>query len=229
MTDHNEIRLWLSALGPVVAAIGLFFIFAQLRVATLSYKLSALAAERTAVQANDQQRWKKAEFLANLVKDFFADNNIKQVIYILDWHIRRTNLSGGSPLIVIAVHDGDLAKELENPKIEREEPLVILNIAESLRVHGADDRFNELEALVRDKFDWFLFRLGQFQHMISSGLFSYDEVDIHLSYELDLISNGLGPGHVSPKLTAALMLYIEKYDFPAVAALIKARTLKRSP
>jgi hypothetical protein len=59
------------------------------------------------------------------------------------------------------------------------------------------------------------------QHMIESGLFSYREVDVHLSYVLGLISGGLD--RVSPQVTKAIASYIAHYDFGAVEKLIACR------
>ena len=89
LSEH--VRLWLSVLlGPAVTALGFAFIYKQLQisarqaeVASNSYFLSVEAAQRATVQAAEQPNWKKAEFLANQVKDFFSDESVERTVYML--------------------------------------------------------------------------------------------------------------------------------------------------
>jgi hypothetical protein len=242
MIEH--IRLWLSVLlGPIVTAFGFAFVYKQLQVSTQqaeiaarqaetssrSYAVAAGAAERAAAQAAEQQKWKKAEFLANQVKDFFGDESVERTVYMLDWHIRKLVLADDDDEEVLTLHDDAAGSEAEQMENLRDEFLAknrAVVISKALRTHHTDSRFTELEALVRDNFDWLFFRLGQFQHMIQSELFTYDEVDIHLSYVLDLISGGLR--NVSPDVTNAIAEYVREYDFPAVIILINSRIAKRA-
>jgi hypothetical protein len=235
----EQVRLWLSVLlGPLVTLVGFAFIYKQLGIsgravevagrqaATSSemYRLSVEAADRVTRQATEQQNWKKAEFLANQVKDFYGDETVEKVTFMLDWHMRKINLIDDSDRKVLAVHDDDAFAKARDQESLREEFIdknIVVVIARALREHDGDDPFTELEVLVRDNFDWFFFRLGQFQHMIQSGLFTYQEVEIHLSYVLDLVSGGLN--NVSPKLVEAIAHYVDRYDFPAVKKLISCR------
>jgi hypothetical protein len=127
------------------------------------------------------------------------------------------------------LHDDRALKEAESRPGLRDEFLKkgrSVVVARALREHDSNDDFTEPEALVRDNFDWFFFRLGQFQHMVQSGLFPYEDVDVHLSYTLDLISGGLK--HVSPTVTEAIAHYIREYDFPSITALIACRIRYRA-
>jgi hypothetical protein len=64
-------------------------------------------------------------------------------------------------------------------------------VESALRIYMAGDtRFSKYERDVRDTFDWFFFRVGQFQNMIDAKLFTYEDLEVHLHYELDLISGG---------------------------------------
>jgi hypothetical protein len=226
VTLSEQIRLWLSVLlGPVVTALGFAFVFRQLqisaqqaKIASDSYALSVAAAERATLQAAELQNWKKAEFLANQVKDFFGDDTVERVIYMLDWCIRELILADDNDEEILTLHDDPARKEAESLSGLRDKfnkgRFVI--VARALRKHDASDHFTGPEALVRDNFDWFFFRLGQFQHLIQSGLFSYQEVDVHLSYVLDLISGGLE--NVSPKVTEAITEYVREYCFPSIVS-----------
>ncbi|WP_426436015.1 hypothetical protein [Bradyrhizobium genosp. P] len=231
-TSFSEhVRLWLSVvLGPAVTAIGFAFIYKQLqisarqaKVASDNYFLSVETATRATVQAAEQQNWKKAEFLANQVKDFFSDESVERTVYMLDWHIRKLVIADDDDEIVLTLHDDRVLAEVANRRNLRDEFLNTgrsVVVARALRTHD-DKEFSEHEAVVRDNFDWLFFRLGQFQHMIQSGLFTYQEVDIHMSYVLDLVSGGLD--YVSPAVTAAIARYVREYDFPATEALMDSR------
>lgn len=234
LSEH--VRLWLSALlGPAVTALGFTFIYKQLQisarqteVASNGYLLSVEAAKRATVQAAEQQNWRKAEFLANQVKDFFSDECVERTTYMLDWHIRKLVIADDDDEEVLTLHDDAAYAEAQNrPKLRDQflnEGRAVV-IARALRKHD-DEGFTEHEAVVRDNFDWLFFRLGQFQHMIQSGLFTYQEVDIHLSYVLDLISGGLD--YVSSEVTAAIAGYVREYDFPATKALMDSRIDQRT-
>ena len=196
----------------------------QVKIASQNYNLSAQAAERAVSQAAEQQNWKKAEFLANQVRDFFSDQTVEKVVYVLDWDLRKIRLTDDpNEVVVLALHDeGGLAlvkneTALCNEYLKKNRVVII---ARSLREHDGRP-FTELEMLVRDNFDWLFFRLGEFQHMIQAGLFSYAEVDVHLSYVLDLISGG--KSHVSAQMVAAIERYLVAYDFPATNELRASR------
>ncbi|MGX1360718.1 hypothetical protein QNJ95_37165 [Bradyrhizobium elkanii] len=233
LSEH--VRLWLLALlGPAVTALGFAFIYKQLQisarqaeVASNSYGLSVEAAKLATVQAAEQQNWKKAEFLANQVKDFFSDECVERTTYMLDWHIRKLVIADDDDEEVLTMHDDAAYVEAQNRPHLRDQFLNegrAVVIARALRKHD-DGGFTEHEAVVRDNFDWLFFRLGQFQHMIQSGLFTYQEVDIHLSYVLDLVSGGLD--YVSSEVTAAIASYVREYDFPATKALMDSRIESR--
>lgn len=239
----ENLRQWLGVLlGPLVTSLGFFFIYKQLGIAakqaetsaqqagtaSSNYALAVKSADRATAQAKEQQTWKKAEFLANEVKDFYADKRIERVTHIVDWDTCKIRFDEKAEQVLCIHDDAKNAKaKLEGPFAEKffSKNLVVI-ISQALRVHGKDDRFTELESAVRDEFDWFFFRLGQFQHMIVSKLFTYEEVEIHLDYVLDLFSGGL-PNRVSPALTKTLDAYMKNYSFAAAKSLIDARKEKR--
>jgi hypothetical protein len=242
LTDN--LRQWLSVLlGPLVTSLGFFFIYQQLAIAAKqaktaadqaetasnNYFLAVKSANRATAQAREQQNWKKAEFLANQVKDFYADKRIERVTHMVDWStckIRFDEIDGP----VLCVHSNiehSMAKKEEALRKEFFDKGRVVIVAQALRLHTDNGQFTEIENVVRNEFDWFFFRLGQFQHMIVSKLFSYDEEEVHLDYVLDLFSGGLGDDHVSPELTKNIDAYMVKYGFAATKSLIDARIQKR--
>ncbi|HEV7409510.1 MAG TPA: hypothetical protein VGO01_13575 [Bradyrhizobium sp.] len=244
ITQAEFIRQWLSVLlGPLVTSFGFFFIYRQLAIAANQAKISAdqaktasnnylLAVEsanRATAQAREQQNWKKAEFLANQVKDFYADDIVDHVTRMVDWSTCKIRFDEiERPVLCVQDNiENSMAKNEESLRKEFFDEDRVVIVAQALRLHTDNGQFTELENAVRNEFDWFFFRLGQFQHMIVSKLFSYDEVEVHLDYVLDLFSGGLGDGHVSPDLTKNIDAYMVKYGFTAAKSLIDARIQKR--
>jgi hypothetical protein len=244
ITQAECIRQWLSVLlGPLVTSIGFFFIYKQLAIAAKQAKISANQAEtasnnyllavdsanRATAQAGEQQNWKKAEFLANQVKDFYADEIIDRVTHIVDWSTCKIRFDEKAEH-VLCVHDNveyGKARNEQSLRTEFFDKNLVVIISQALRsTYGPNHHFTELEVAVRDDFDWFFFRLGQFQHMLVSGLFSYEEVEIHLSYVLDLFSGG-GARDVSPDLTKNIDAYMQEYSLVAARSLIDHRIRKR--
>lgn len=70
---------------------------------------------------------------------------------------------------------------------------------------------------MRDEFDWFLFRIGVFGQLIKSDIISYEEIDGHLNYVIDLIRKR------KSELTAALELYMKEYSFSLAAFVLEQR------
>jgi hypothetical protein len=56
----------------------------QAALAALNYKLAVDNAQRATTEAETQQNWKRAEYLANQVQLFFADEIVERIIYALD-------------------------------------------------------------------------------------------------------------------------------------------------
>jgi hypothetical protein len=92
-----------------------------------------------------------------------------------------------------------------------------VNISRALRYHKIDGRFTEIERFVRDEFDWFLFRIGVFGQLIKLDIISYEEIDGHLNYVIDLIRKR------KSELTAALELYMKEYSFSLAAFVLEQR------
>lgn len=93
----------------------------QAEVASNNYLLSIEEAKRATVQATEQQNWKKAELLANQVKDFFSDECVDRTTYMLDWHIRKLIIADDDEKEVLTLHDDAAHAEAQNrPKLRDE-------------------------------------------------------------------------------------------------------------
>ncbi|WOJ89068.1 hypothetical protein RZS28_14835 [Methylocapsa polymorpha] len=219
------IRQWLSSLGPIVTLIGLCLVYKQIKIATHTY-------EQSTEKFKEEQKWKKAEFIANQAKDFYTDKRVERVIYMLDWGADGRELLienfGQGPILIL--HD-----EAERTRLARDnlrfqkvyfKTMRFVILENALRWHEVPPELRDLEIYIRQEFDWFLFKLELFEHMIKSKVFSYEEIEAHLSYVLDLVSNG--KEHVGIGLRDAIANYIDKYDFPLATSIINRRKTSRN-
>jgi len=217
----EPIRLWVVALaGPILTVIGFVFIAKQVTLAKNNYEALVNKNVRDHEEAKHDLRWKKAEFIAKQAKDFFEDKRVERVIYMLDWSVRQFTIPGTEERKILVIHDDvSLSQSRNNDRICEKyistENYIVLSKA--LRIHNVSDVFSESEQFIRDEFDWFFFRLGVFGQLIRSEIISYDEIDGHLSYVIDLICDR------GPELGAALQSYIRNYGFSHAAFLIQQK------
>jgi hypothetical protein len=123
-------------------------------------------------QEKIDQEWKKSQFLAEQVRDFFAGESV-----------RKTH--GDTRTLVV--------------------------VSDALEYHEEIScNFTKCEAYTRDEFDWLFFRLGQFHALIESGLFTFDDLEKHLKYLLDLLTGR--KGNISALLVKRIEKYVQKYD-----------------
>jgi hypothetical protein len=181
---------WWHTLGPdgqvkLLALIG----------ASIAFVVGLLQYRKT-------QRWKRAEWVAQEMKDFFADASVKTALQLLDWGSRRAELFPGRAEPeerFVKVGDDDLAEALAD---------------HSNRPGG----FTPTEAALRDLFDYFLDRLERINSFVEAGLVSLGDVRPYLDY---------WAGHVvsarkdDPKVDRLVQLrrYIRRYGFAGVEAL----------
>jgi len=236
------LKLVASYLGPAVTLGGFIFVIRQLdlakeqlKLATDNYRLAIEAADRNRKQEEEKQAWKKSEFIANQVATFFSDETVDRVIKMCDWNTRIMFVKALDRNILF-LHDYKQQNELDVKRIAKSlagpwrgwgsQKSNEVYILEALRDHAPSEIFTELEAFVRDEFDIFLFKLGQFNSLSKAGLFTFDEIEVHLRYVLDLLSGGRD--HVPARLAEVVTNYAARYDFVDALALVRERQMRRT-
>ena len=215
LTSWEPLRLWLAALlSPAVTLAGFIFVSRQFALAEKTYKSGLEKTQK-------EQDWKKAEFLGKEARDFFGDKRVERVISILDWSGRYFDFEdrGFNGKCLLLADNAPVSSKIESVKFafEKAERFAVLSWA--LRNHDDKGNFSDLEAILRDEFDWFFFRLGMFQQFIDTEVVEYKEFDGFLNYIIDLVAQK----DRSQQLGASLTFYIERYKFYKVADLIKLR------
>jgi hypothetical protein len=215
--DQEPVDVLISRVAPLLTILGFLLVYWQLRVSAETYRL---AAQDSAVQ----NRWKKAEYIAEQVSQFFADPVVRKTIHLLDYHYRLIEARSGPAArveILYAREDPDLtmaAAQDDRMKTCCEDARTVV-LTRALEDQTRD--FTGYESDTRDEFDQFLNRFGRFERLIAAGLFDYDEVEVHLKYILDLL---LGrQDHASRPLAETIRKYVRKYQFDAADKLIERR------
>ena len=153
-------------------------------------------------QYRKAQRWKRAEFVANEVKEFNALPEVRNAKLMLDYTARYV----------------DLYPEREKSEDRRVRVTDEVLIA-ALAPHSRVKKFTQDEARIRDTFDEFLGRLERFENFIAADLISKEECAPYLEYWLDIIGmrEEDAPRHA---LARSLQTYIKEYEYDGVERLL---------
>lgn len=162
------------------------------------------------------EQWKRAEFLAREMKEFFANERVQRALTLIDWGTRNVNLvdgdSAGDVLVtrrmqVRALLPHTLRKVASDPEVFSTNPKEV--------DHPDDRRFSPAEAAIRDCYDAFLDGLEAFSSYVKTGLIETDDLRSYLQYWIEDI-------HAAKKdaddaaWSAALATYIAVYRFDGV-------------
>jgi hypothetical protein len=205
---------------PVATVIGILLGVGTLLVGVIEY-----------IRA---QVWKRAEFLADVIKEFESSLPVRNVLVMLDWEDRKVELFPGMEepekrfarvndrvfLASMTTHydDGVRAGAI---LAEGEEAVEGEHVA--VGVAGARNptlQFTPVQAAVRDCLDEFLNRLERFESYVKSNLVSAKDFKPYLRYWLDIIGDP-NSGRKFPDLRKQMWRYIDCYKFTGVQAFFK--------
>ena len=191
--------------------------------AATAFLMGLLQYQEGIAQYRHAEKWRRREFLAREMKEFFADPTIRNALLLVDWGGRRINID----------HDDKLSRK-EWPYIVRSQQTAALHPhtvvprnadtakaptdrAEQLDQYAA---FPPLAASIRDTFDTLLDRLSALEGFISGGLISAAELHPYLEYWINDIASDQAPQE-DLEWTLALFAYIDFYDFTGVTRLFE--------
>lgn len=141
------------------------------------------------LQYMKSQRWKRAEFVANEVKEFNALPEVRNAKLMLDYTERYV----------------DLFPEKEKAD-ERRVDVTEAMVVSALKPHGKQTEFKQAEARIRDTFDEFFGRLERFENFIAAGLVTKEECAPYIAYWIDILGID-GKDAPRPGLVKALSSY----------------------
>ena len=207
MTWDGFIRVFGPLGSPLVAFLGFAFVIIQLRI--------ALAGLRAANKQNTiNQDWKRAEFVAAEIKEFYKDPIVLTIFQMVDYYDRRDVCirdTDGKPLLTRTVHSAARADELNYElklKNELNDNSAVLSIEGAL---GTGRRYTHKEAIIRDYFDAFLYYIERFERFLKLRLISEDEIFPYMRYYIRIFRGKLK--HVDPNMLECFRAYLRDFHF----------------
>lgn len=150
------------------------------------------------------QQWKRAEWVAQEMKQWFADPLVQAALLMIDWGSRRILLYPGRENVgerYVRLNNDDVARAL---MLRSERP----------------DSFSELEADIREAFDRALDGLERFYAYVETGLVELDDLEPYLKYWAVILCRPrpIGPGE---SRLLRLRTYMDTYGFEGAHALLR--------
>ena len=159
------------------------------------------------------QKWKKAEFIACLIKEFEATPSVQRSKLMLDWNVVD---------IIIGKDEHQLTGQ-----VNKMGDFYIIRFNDdlfysALRNHMVNQlpvgAFSDDETIIRLTFDDFLDKLGRFNTHLKSGLFSFHEIQSYLDYWISIWADERSAAK-SKELLKQIKEYIIAYKFRDVIEL----------
>jgi hypothetical protein len=163
--------------------------------------------------------WKRSEFLAKEMKEFFDAPEVMAALTMIDWGVRRVKLSVPSP------------PNSRGVLIDRKLQCDALRPHTMLNAHGSSDEvsasdavisdgsfFTPEQAAIRDAYDRFMDGLERFGNYLTGRLVSVDDLKPYLGYWVTSIADTECDGD-DALWSVFLLAYIEFYAFIGVQRL----------
>jgi hypothetical protein len=167
------------------------------------------------------EKWKRAEFLANEMKEFFATPRVQKALILIDWGYRRIDLienappGKGSVVVTRAMQASGLR------------PHILLTPNGSDIEMAVDDEsehktsFTHAEAAIRDAYDALLDGFERLASYVKTGLVEVASLRPYIGYWVDDIASPTDNSE-DAAWCAALLTYISFYRYDGVLWLFDA-------
>lgn len=218
-TDLEIAKLVVSLVSPIVAIVGFWFIWQQLKNTNRQIEIAGAGLEASNRQNKTNQDWKRAEFIADEVKEFYRDPIVVTVLQMIDYNDRRYDIGmkdkEGKPLLTRVTHSESAAL-----KLDEETSLVAMEAA--LRT---SDEYTDAEATIRDHFDTFLYYIERFERFLKLSLISEDEIFPYLRYYIRIFRGKVD--HVDVRMLESFRMYLRDFHFEDAEAFFYTRFSER--
>jgi hypothetical protein len=194
-------------------------------IIALSTIAMAIAALGAATQYYEQQRWKRVEFVRNIIKEFENKPSISYVLSIIDFEEFRKlplELPGRSDVIFFEPRD----RRLRNALVSHDESLERKRAVERLKeqdpnLYKQEIKEYMIELTLRSWFDDFLNGLSYFEYYIKSKLITADELRPYIIYWIRLIGDREYRREGASGFYEQLFTYIHDADYTDVQKLFE--------
>jgi hypothetical protein len=167
---------------------------------------AAIAFAISLIQYRRAQQWKRAEWVAQELKQLFSDPLVQAALLMIDWGSRRILLYPER-------------EKLEERYVELTNEIV----ARALMLHNdrqGDNKFTQLEADIRAAFDRTLDGLERFQSYVETGLVRISDPQPYLKYwAVNLTRDRVAAKGVDRVVN--LRAYMDHYGFDGAHKLLK--------
>lgn len=173
----------------------------DLLLKSLTLIFTALLALKAIWEYVRAQRWKRFEFVAQQIKEFNTDPQIRKVMTLLDWQDREIELfpDRNSNKIVLVTND-----------------LLISSLyPDDFGAHQSG--YTEEQARIRELFDTFFDKISFFSVVLQSGLIRRQDLN-YLHYWLERIAS---PKYKGPAFVQHVRGYITYYGYKDVDWLLE--------
>ena len=191
---------------------------AKLVVQTVGLLGTLAAAVVAVITFRRTEKWKRAEFLAAKMKEFFDDRRVQQAMTLIDWGSRRVLLLDAT------ASDGGVVRVTRQLQTRALLPHTLVDATAGSDGEGDCDgavpmrRFSPEEAAIRDRYDAFLDGLERFAGYVQSGLVAAQDLRPYVGYWVDDI-HAPTKDVEDAEWCAALLTYIHFYRYSGVQQL----------
>jgi len=162
------------------------------------------------------QQWKRAEFLANEIKELLSDPKAVNGLTMIDWDERCIKLDPNADPKVVTYRMQSFAL-LPHTLVEAGGRILI----EGSKASSADQMSNDFtsdEKLIRDCYDALLDRLDRLGSYLETGLLSVSDMRPYLGYYIDDIASETTDS-VEALWNIVLLTYVHFYNFRGIPIL----------
>lgn len=165
--------------------------------------------------------WKRSEFVAQEMKEFFGDPKVGTALTMIDWGVREVTLFPGNVNNATVV----VTRRLQCDALRPHTMLTSTGGSDEVASPGAatttgGGSFSPAEAAIRDCYDRFLDGLDRFGNYLSGKLVSVEDLRPYLGYWIDEIASTECDGD-DALWSVCLFAYIEFYSFLGVQTLFR--------
>jgi hypothetical protein len=163
------------------------------------------------------EQWKRAEFIASEMKEFFASPRVDVALTLVDWGGRNVRLLG-----LVNPNDVTLTYVTREMQCWALLPHQVVNRARGSDVEseraGAEAAFSPEHGLIRDCYDSLLDGFERFDSYLESEFVTLPELRPYISYWVkDIAAPASDP--MDAAWTACLFVYIQAYGYQGVQNL----------
>jgi hypothetical protein len=189
---------------------------AKLLVSTVALVGTAVAAIIAIRTFRRTEQWKRAEFLANEMKEFLDDRNVRNALLLIDWGSRQITLLDEN-----APNQGKI-RVTRQLQVRALLPHTIVHPSVGSDVEQSSEQsesgllaYSAEEAAIRDCYDAFLDGLERLSNYVQSGLVDGSALKPYIGYWIDDIHAATSDPD-DAAWAATLLTYIDFYRFKGV-------------